>query len=190
LIAAGTSPVPYSAASATLEADGTIKTTDASGDKDNRSVMGGTHVAAMYGSTKKGLFLSAAMDNFTEDGYGIADDYTQTSLAAQYKMGGLTANVMVREFDGDVAGVTNGRGTFVNAAYKMGKMTVKGKVMRANRDNNVPTAHQVAIGLAYSLGKYTTAYAYNTTKDKYFDTDASDGRQTNTQNYVGLVHNF
>jgi len=181
LIAAGTSPVPYSAASATLNADGTISTTAASGDKDNRSVMGGTHVAAMYGSAKKGLFLSAAMDNFSQDGYKLGDDYTQTSVAAQYKANGLTANAMMRTFDD---GDGKDTGLYANLAYKMGKFTPKAKFMQADIDGG-KTGTQVAVGFGYSLGKKTVAYAYTTTKDKNLAGGASK-----TFNIAGFAHSF
>lgn len=166
----------------TLLAAGTSPATG----NDDRSILGGKHLAAMYGSTKKGLFLSAAMDSFSEAGYGLADDYSQTSFAAQYKTGGLTANAMLRQFDD---GSATDVGTYFNLAYKMGKITVKGKLMQADVDG-ADKATQLAVGLAYSLGKYTTAYAYNTTKDKYFDTDVTDGRQTSSTNIVGFAHKF
>lgn len=167
LIAAGTSP--------------------GAGDADDRSVVGGTHLAAMYGSTKKGLFLSAAMDSFGEDEYGLSDTYTQTSFAAQYKTGGLTVNAMMRDFDDGVSGdsASEGSSIHVGAAYKMGKVTVKGKVQQADWDDDRDAGTQTAIGLGYSLGKKTSAYAYTTTKDKDLT-----GSKSKTQNCVGVVHKF
>jgi len=159
LIAAGTSPVVG----------------------EDRSVMGGTHVAATYGSTKKGLFLSAAMDTFSEDGYALGDDYTNTSMSAQYKTGGLLVNATVRTFDD---GTDKDTATFVNAAYKMGKFTVKGKLMQADPEGG-EVGTQTAIGLAYALGKKTTGYVYTSTKDE--DLTGSDSE---TASFVGMVHKF
>jgi len=176
LIAAGTSP----------------KT---SPDADDRSITGGTHLAATYGSTKKGLFLSAAQDSFSEDGYGLTDTYTQTSLAAQYKTGALTVNGMVRSFDdGNSAdAASEGTATFIGAAYKFGKITLKGKYMTTDYEvSGMDSGSQTAIGLGYALGKKTSAYVYTTTQDADLraaltgDADA-DSR---TGNYIGMVHKF
>jgi predicted porin len=169
LIAAGTSPAT-------------------SPDADDRSITGGTHAAITYGSTKKGLFLSAAMDDFSEDGYGLADNYTQTSFAAQYKTGGLTVNGMIREFDDGQSADNAGEGTatFIGAAYKMGKVTIKGKYMTADpKASGADTGTQTAIGLGYALGKKTTAYVYTTTQDEDLT-----GTDSVTKNYVGMVHKF
>jgi predicted porin len=187
LILAGTSPKSTAVAPAT---------------SDDRSITGGTHAAVTYGSTKKGLFLSAAMNTFSADTYNTtgqvgAKNYDETSFSAQYKVGGLTANATVRGFDdGEAAdGRDEGTATIANLAYKMGKFTVKGKIMQADYANNDKTGTQTAVGLAYALGKKTTAYVYTTTKDKNINTGGSSkstvalGKSV-TASYVGLVHKF
>jgi predicted porin len=163
-------------------------------DADDRSIMGGTHAAVMYGSTKKGLFLSAGMNTFGKDAYSglgsitTADDYQETSFSAQYKTGGLLVNATVRNFDDGASadGRDEGTLTIANAAYTMGKVTLKGKIMQADYANDDKTGTQTAIGLGYKLGKKTSAYVYTTTKDKKY----VNGTKDNTQSYVGLVHKF
>ncbi len=167
LVAAGTSPSPATA--------------------DDRSIMGGTHAAVMYGSTKKGLFLSAGMDSFDSKGYGLTNDYTNTSVSAQYKANGFLVNATVRTFDDGASAkaTSEGTATIVNAAYTMGKVTVKGKIQQADFADSRKTGTQTAIGLGYKLGKKTAGYIYTTTKDKKLT-----GSKADTQSYVGVVHKF
>ena len=168
---------------------------DAASDDDDRSITGGTHAAVAYGSAKKGLFLSAAMNSFSSDTYNAlatvgTKDYDETSFAAQYKTGGLTVNGMLRNFDDGASADARNEGalTIVGAAYKMGKFTVKGKIMQADYANDDKTGTQTALGLGYSLGKKTSAYVYTTTKDKNYV--SSTATKSNTQSFVGMVHKF
>ena len=158
-------------------------------DAKNTNVTGGMHLAATYGSAKNGLFLSAAMNTFGGDTYVATDakDYNETSFSAQYKTGGLTVNGTIRTFnDGKSADATSeGTTSIVNAAYKMGKLTIKGKVMQADFADTRDTGTQTAIGLGYSLGKKTSGYVYTTTQDKKLT-----ATKDITKTYVGLVHKF
>jgi predicted porin len=165
-------------------------------DSNDRSIFGGTHAAVTYGSTKKGLFLSAAMDSFGKKSYGMTKDYNQTSFSAQYKTGGLTVNGTVRTFDDGKSGVDGsdeGTANIINAAYKMGKFTVKGKIMQADyAESGLDTGTQTAIGVAYALGKKTTAYVYTTTQDKDLVNkgDNAGTKKAVTSSFVGMVHKF
>jgi predicted porin len=166
-----------------------------------------TSIAAMYGSTKKGLFLSAAVNNFdakvsdkaavtasagpdgldgTEDdkiakAAVAGDDITETRVSAQYKTGGLIANVMWQDFNGD--SIIEGTNVQANIGYKMGKFMPKAKYSSVNyKDKAVKDGSAYAVGLNYSLGKKTTAYVYVADFSKHM------GDKTST--IVGMVHKF
>jgi len=140
---------------------------DADGDKTTQS---STSAALMYGSTKKGLYLAAAMTDYGDNDNDI------TRFSAQYKTGGLTANAIYQDVKNE------GSFTQLQAAYKMGKFMPKAKVTMADSDANGSTTGY-ALGLNYSLGKKTTAYVYNVVADKDI-TAAKDAV------VVGMVHKF
>jgi len=137
-------------------------------DTDNDALS----AAIMYGSTKQGLYLAAAMtDNFQSEN----DD---TRFSAQYKTGGLTVNGMYH--DAKEVGTV----TAFQAGYKIGKFMPKVKVSMADPEaTGEKSTTNMAIGLNYSLGKKTTAYIYAVDADKNND-DGSDS------SYIGMVHKF
>jgi len=144
-----------------------VAATTMDGDKTTE---GHTSAALMYGSTKKGLYLAAAMTD-----YGDSEDDI-TRFSAQYKTGGLTANAIYQDVK------NQGSFTQLQAAYKIGKFMPKAKVTMADSDVNGNTTGY-ALGLNYSLGKKTTAYVYNVVADKDI-TAAKDAV------VVGMVHKF
>jgi len=140
-----------------------------------------TSAAVTYGSTKKGLYLAAGMTDWS-----AATSADTTRISAQYKTGGLTANVILMDAADGVAGnlANEGSVTQVNLAYKIGKFTPKFKVsMTDSKDAATASTTNMALGLAYSLGKKTTAYIYTV------DTDAKNAAATDAS-YIGLVHKF
>jgi len=133
------------------------------------------HSAAVtYGSTKKGLYLAAAITELNKTGGDAA-----TRLSAQYKTGGLIANIMYNDSD------NTGSLTHVQAGYKMGKFMPKIKIAMADADAAADEETAYSIGLNYSLGKKTTAYGYYTDAE-----DFTAGKTTNESFIVGMVHKF
>ncbi|WP_019895541.1 porin [Hydrogenovibrio halophilus] len=172
-------------------------------------------IAAMYGSKKEGLFLSAAMDKassqYVTKRYTDDDaDVTHIRLAAQYAMGGLVANAMYQDFSGDGLelndvssggndGITtsdqNGSVWTVGAGYKIGKFMPKAVVAMVDRSeedaagNDYEDSTNYAVGVNYSLGKKTTAYVdYSMIEHKGDVSDKSDAEETVWS--VGLLHKF
>ena len=132
----------------------------------------GYSVAAMYGSTKKGLYLAAAYN-----GGDLFDNAEETRVSAQYKTGGLAVNAMWQNEDNTGSNIT------ANAGYKIGKMMPKIKYSVSDLDNGTnPTT--IAVGLNYSLGKKTTAYV------EYGTFDADTAADTSTVSVIGLQHKF
>ena len=132
-----------------------------------------TNIAATYGSKKNGLYLGAAWQD--------ADDIDATAirLSAQYKTGGLIANITHQDLSGD--DWAEGTFTHLQAGYKMGKFMPKIKYAMVDRDNGGDD-DGLAVGLNYSLGKKATAYIYTVDRE---DIGAANG------NYiVGMVHKF
>jgi predicted porin len=152
-------------------------------DKDT-SLTNAYSIAAMYGSTKKGLFLSGAVNSYGEQVTG-GDDYSETRLSAQYKTGGLIANVMWQSFDDGTSAdaATEGTNVQANIGYKMGKFMPKFKYSSTDYKNSATKdGSAYGVGLNYSLGKKTTAYVYVADFDKHM------GNKTST--IVGMVHKF
>jgi len=53
------------------------------------------------------------------------------------------------------------------------------------------TGTQTAVGVAYALGKKTTAYVYTTTQDADLMTAINEKESdSKTSSYVGMVHKF
>jgi len=137
--------------------------------------------AAMYGSKKKGLYLAAAMNNFSDD---VAGGATEMRLSAQYKAAGLIVNGMYQSFSGDAIAETDGKeGTNIQlqAAYKMGKLMPKIKYSMINKDVG-EDGNAFSVGLNYSLAKKTTAYVY------YVSHDENVGDKKSA--IAGVVHSF
>ena len=133
-------------------------------------------VAAMYGSTKKGLYLAAAYN-----GGDALEDSEQTRLSAQYATGGLVANLMYQ------AQENQGSAIVASAGYKIGKMMPKIKIADTSETNNSGAdGSVVSVGLNYSLGKKTTAYVeYAMFDEDFAGTDADYAATT-----IGLQHKF
>ena len=146
-----------------------------SGDTDNdgtSELADGYSVAAMYGSTKKGLYLAAAYNA----GEAFKDS-EETRVSAQYKTGALTANAMWQNEDNTGSNIT------ANVGYKMGKMMPKIKYSATDLDAGTNPS-TMAIGLNYSLGKKTTAYI------EYGVFDDDTAADTSTVSSIGLQHKF
>ncbi len=146
-----------------------------SGDTDDdgtSELSDGYSVAAMYGSTKKGLYLAAAY-NAGE----LFKDSEETRISAQYKTGGLAVNAMWQNEDNTGSNIT------ANAGYKIGKMMPKIKYSTSDLDAGTNPS-TIAVGLNYSLGKKTTAYI------EYGVFDADTTADTSTVSSIGLQHKF
>ncbi|WP_130537899.1 porin [Thiomicrorhabdus indica] len=141
--------------------------------EDNVEKDDGYSVAAMYGSTKEGLYLALAMDG--GDWLDNAGEEL-VRLSAQYKASGLTVNGMYQEND-------IGENFQAQAAYKIGKFMPKVKYSMDDYDNGGDESAW-SIGLNYSLGKKTTAYIYTVDKEDIKGTDSNS-------NYIaGILHKF
>jgi predicted porin len=159
---------------------------------DDSTLANAYSVAAMYGSTKSGLYLAAAYNSFADS--IVALEMKETRLSAQYKTGGLIGNVTYQTFeDGDSTDRAN-EGTNIQAqiGYTMGKLTPK--VKYSTVDSAISTtkdASAFAVGLNYALGKKTTGYVEYVSSDKNMTaaTGYAAGEET-TAISVGLVHKF
>jgi len=148
---------------------------DADGDGKS-SVANAYSVAAMYGSTKKGLYLAAAYNG--GDGF---EDAEEMRLSAQYKTGGLVANA-IYETQENV-----GSAIIASAGYKMGKIMPKIKFADTSEtDNSGVDGTVVSVGLNYSLGKKTTAYV----EYAMFDEDFAGADADYAATTIGLQHKF
>jgi len=141
--------------------------------EDNVAKDDGYSVAAMYGSTKEGLYLALAMDG---GDWLDASGEELVRLSAQYKASGLTVNGMYQEND-------NGENFQAQAAYKIGKFMPKVKYSMDDYDNGGDESAW-SIGLNYSLGKKTTAYIYTVDKEDMM------GNDTNSNYIAGILHKF
>lgn len=149
------------------------------GDNDNNGktdskLNDGYSLAAMYGSTKTGLYLAAAMN-----AGDLFDKAEETRFSAQYATGGLVVNAMFQSED------NAGDSIVASAGYTMGKLTPKIKYATTDLDGTKVNPTVAAIGLDYSLGKKTTAYV----EYSVFDTDVA-GESSTTKTALGLKHKF
>ncbi|BCN94035.1 porin [Thiomicrorhabdus immobilis] len=158
-----------------LVAAGVSGTADGKGGAEDSELADAYSIAAMYGSTKKGLYLAAAYNG--GDGFKDAEEMR---LSAQYATGGLVANVMYETQENKGAAVV------ASAGYKMGNMMPKIKWADTSESKNSGKDGSVtALGLDYSLGKKTTAYIEYT----MFDKDFTKGESVEST-AVGLMHKF
>jgi predicted porin len=144
---------------------------------------GATSAALTYGSTKKGLYLAAAMTDYKTNGSNTDSKADTTRFSAQYKTGGLTANTIYMTAND---GPSDGTITQVNLGYKIGKFMPKLKVSMADpKAAGVKSTTNMSVGLNYSLGKKTTAYIYTV------DADTNNtAKKAADQTIVGMVHKF
>jgi len=153
----------------------------------NTSLTNAYSVAVMYGSKKKGLYLSAGYDSFDKYITG-AKTYTQYRLAAQYTMGDLMANIMYANYDDGQStdGANEGTNVQVNVAYTIGAATLKGKYSNVDyKPSAMKDGAVYGLGVDYSLGKKTTAYVEYVNEDKY----VAGGKSMDYVS-VGLLHKF
>jgi predicted porin len=136
--------------------------------------------AAMYGSKKKGLYLSAAMDIASKEytgsggssaGYEIDQDTgtivpvaaTQPSngeevqhvrVVAQYAVAGLIANAMYQDFSGKGLDDTAKKGSTISvgAGYKIGNFMPKVQVMMVDRSEKMANGDDYKDSTNYALG--------------------------------------
>ena len=150
---------------------------------DDATLANAYSIAAMYGSTKKGLYLAAAMNAF-DDQMG-SDEWTETRFSAQYATGGLIANATYQIFDDGLSADNSDEGTNIQAqlGYKIGKFMPKAKYSTTDVElAGAKNGTAYALGLDYSLGKKTTGYV------EFVDSD----KNLSDQNFisVGMVHKF
>ncbi|MDX1347178.1 MAG: porin [Thiomicrorhabdus chilensis] len=141
-------------------------------------------VALTYGSTKKGLYLAAGMDQASEE---YAADANHMRLVAQYKTGGLVANAMYQDFGGDAIEdtVQGGSNVQANLGYKMGNIMPKVKFSSVDRDAGEDSSNY-AVGLNYSFGKKTTGYVEYASIENAGGVDEANTSAVS----VGLLHKF
>ncbi len=166
------------------------------GDPTEESSLGdAVSLAVMYGSKKEGLYLSGAVNSFSENFLGGNDDGTEVRLVAQYAVGGLIANAMYQDFGGDAIEDTLQEGSTFGGgvAYKVGKFTPRLQIMQVDRKNSAANtkaedSFNYALGLDYSLGKKTRVYAEYAMLD---NTDGIKKTKAETSAFsVGLNHKF
>ena len=142
---------------------------------DESQIANAYSIAAMYGSTKKGLYLAAAYN-----GGDMFTDAEEMRLSAQYKTGGLVANAMYETQE------NVGSAIVASAGYKIGKMMPKIKwADTSESDNSGVDGTATSLGLDYSLGKKTKAYVEYTMFDKDFT-----GGDSLASTAIGLQHKF
>lgn len=145
-------------------------------------------LALTYGSTKKGLYLAAAMDSADEEISGANQEWTHTRFSAQYKTGGLTVNGIYQNFDADQDDAGEGSNIQVSAGYKMGNLMPKVKYATTNFETDgMDDGSAFGLGLDYSFGKKTTGYVEYVSSDE----DMNGGAENDvTAISVGMVHKF
>ncbi len=155
--------------------------------------------AAMYGSKKKGLFLSGAYNIWAKD--AIGESANELRLSAQYTIAGLVANLMYQDFSGKALDDSEKKGTNIqaNVGYKIGNFMPKVKISQVDRDKangeKYDDSTNYALGLDYSLGKKTKVYAEYAYLDKVATADGSvvagDSDKSESSAFsIGLVHKF
>ncbi|PIU37975.1 MAG: hypothetical protein COT01_09215, partial [Piscirickettsiaceae bacterium CG07_land_8_20_14_0_80_44_28] len=90
-------------------------------DKDS-SLTNLTSLAAIYGSTKKGLFVSGAMNSYSDVAAKGGKSYNMMRVSAQYSVAGLIANTMYQTSD---ESGKEGSNITANLGYKMGDLMPK-----------------------------------------------------------------
>lgn len=153
-----------------------------------------TSIAAVYGSKKKGLFLSAGVNSFGElkddTGAIVRDSSTFTRVSAQYAVAGLIANAMYQTATDAGSNIT------ANVGYHMGEFTPKIKYATNSEDKNSSnTGSVVVVGMDYKLGKKTNAYVEFGSFDKQMGANkkvsaAQDATQSISKYTIGLIHKF
>ncbi|WP_024851764.1 porin [Hydrogenovibrio kuenenii] len=145
--------------------------------------------AVTYGSKKKGLYLSGAMDSLSKNANAAQKGGTDMRLVAQYSVAGLTANATYANFSGDAVKNTYKEGTdmSVNVAYKMGKITPRLKYAMADRKvKTLKDGTGMGVGVDYSLSKTVKTYADYMSVTNLKGVDKTDTSAVN----VGLVVKF
>ncbi|MCF6253692.1 MAG: porin [Thiomicrorhabdus sp.] len=166
------------------------------GDATKESSLGDvTSFASMYGSKKEGLYLSGAINSFSEAFLGGADSANEMRLVAQYSTGGLVANVMYQDFGGKALEDTVQEGSTIGGAvaYKVGKFTPRLQIMQLDRQNSeanvkAEDSFNYALGLDYSLGKKTTVFAEYAMLENVGG--IKDTKAETTALSIGLTHKF
>lgn len=153
--------------------------------------------ALIYGSKKKGIFLSAGLNAYSQlkdrNGLIAQESSTLTRFSAQYNLYGLITNVI---YQMDDEPRREGTTAIFNMGYEMGYMTPKLKISNntANKSSR-NTGNVMAVGLDYELGKKTTAYFEFGTFDKQLANNVKVSSEQDTRNSIekysiGLIHKF
>ncbi|RME58896.1 porin [Candidatus Parcubacteria bacterium] len=153
----------------------------------NTNLANAYSIAVMYGSKKKGLYLSGGYDSFDKHVTG-AKTFTEYRLAAQYTMGDLMGNIMYANYDDGQStdSANEGSNWQVNVAYTIGAATLKGKYSSVNyKPSGMKDAAGLGLGVDYALGKKTTAYVEYVNYDKHMT-----GTKSVDNISVGLIHKF
>lgn len=158
------------------------------------SLFGIYSLAAMYGSTKKGLFLSAAYNSWSDKaltahaGTPVADSATETRVSAQYKVAGLMGNIMYQNFDKSTGG-NDGSNYQINVSYDMGKFTPKIKYSMVDyKASTSKDSTNYGVGVDYAMAKKTSAYVEYVSYDK--NNKANSAGKDSTMISVGLLTKF
>ncbi len=155
-------------------------------------------VAGLYGSKKKGLFLSGAYNAYTGDVTGTSTvagkTYTEMRVSAQYRVAGLMVNGMYQNADdGQTAdNATEGSNLQVQVAYKMGNFKPKLKYSMVDfKSSALKDGNAYSLGADYSLGKKTVTYLEYTNFDKHTSQYSVGGvAKSKTSIVVGMIHKF
>ena len=174
---------------------------DVTGTADNESetdsaLTNAISASVTYGSSKKGIYLAAAMN--TWDGATDKDTdqkaATEMRISAQYAEAGLIANVVYQSFDetNNIIGKTGTDGTNiqVNLGYKMGNLMPKFKYSMVDYDKKHTTKEDgsaMGIGVDYKLAKKTTAYVEYISSGKEL---GANGDKDLTDISFGVKHKF
>lgn len=173
-----------------------VTTTAADDESETDSALTNAISAALtYGSTKKGLYLAAAMNTWdaaTDEVDTNQKAATEMRVSAQYAEAGLIANVIYQSFDETADVISNGDGLDgtniqVGLAYKMGDFMPKAKYSTVSYDQaGLKDGTTMAFGVDYKVAKATTAYV------EYVSADKNMMRSTDglTDVSVGIKHKF
>jgi len=157
-------------------------------------------VAIAYGSKNNGLYLAAGMDQASKAALpnGVNETAEHVRVVAQYRTGGLVANVMYQDFAGKALKdkLQGGTNIQANLGYQMGKFMPKVKVSSidysgstyalASTTDKAKDATNYAVGLDYALGKKTTSYVTYTMLENVYGVKKQDTDVIS----VGLLHKF
>ncbi len=170
-------------------------------------------VAALYGSKKKGLFLSAVYEAANETFYNAVGTKSNFGrLSAQYRVAGLVANAFYQASTNDTGAVaaraavaavpgnagtaavaakaattTNGNSIVVSVGYKVGNFLPK---IKYSQDGGDLKGTALGLGVDYKLGKKTKLYVEAGSFDRDMVVTAGAGNKSVSTLSLGMLHKF